>query len=64
MDLRPLRQFLVLADTLHFGRTSDACHVSASTLSRSIASLEATLGVRLFERDNRSVHLTREGRLF
>lgn len=64
MDLRPLRQFLVLADTLHFGRASDACHISASTLSRSIAHLEDTLGVRLFERDNRSVHLTREGQLF
>ncbi|SDM11327.1 transcriptional regulator, LysR family [Modicisalibacter muralis] len=64
MDLRPLRQFLILADTLHFGRTSDACHISASTLSRSIAQLEDALGVRLFERDNRSVQLTREGRLF
>lgn len=64
MDLRPLRHFLMLADTLHFGRASDACHVSPSTLSRTVQQLEDSLGVRLFERDNRTVHLTREGRLF
>lgn len=64
MDLRPLRQFLSLADTLHFGRASDACHISPSTLSRTIQQLEHSLGVLLFERDNRTVSLTRDGRLF
>jgi LysR family positive regulator for ilvC len=64
MDLRPLGQFLTLADTLHFGRASAACHISPSTLSRTVRQLEDDLGVLLFERDNRSVHLTREGRLF
>ena len=64
MDLRPLRHFLTLADTLHFGRASDACHVSPSTLSRTVQQLEDSLGVRLFERDNRTVQLTREGRVF
>src|SRR6056297_1611846 len=64
MDLRPLRHFLALAETLHFGRASDACHVSPSTLSRSLQQLEASLGVRLIERDNRTAYLTREGRLF
>lgn len=64
MDMRPLRHFLALADTLHFGRASDACHISASTLSRSIRQLEETLGVTLFDRDNRHVSLTREGQRF
>ncbi|MEA3252922.1 MAG: HTH-type transcriptional activator IlvY [Pseudomonadota bacterium] len=64
MDLRPLRHFLALAETLHFGRASDACHVSPSTLSRSLRQLETRLGVRLVERDNRTAYLTREGRLF
>ncbi|MDR5867904.1 HTH-type transcriptional activator IlvY [Halomonas koreensis] len=64
MDMRPLRHFLALADTLHFGRASEACHVSPSTLSRSIRQLEASLGVRLFERDNRHVSLTRQGHHF
>ncbi|MBB3143576.1 HTH-type transcriptional activator IlvY [Halomonas organivorans] len=64
MDMRPLRHFLALADTLHFGRASEACHVSPSTLSRSIRQLEDTLGVALFERDNRHVTLTRQGHHF
>ncbi|APE32543.1 transcriptional regulator IlvY [Halomonas aestuarii] len=64
MDMRPLRHFLALADTLHFGRASEACHVSPSTLSRTIRQLEESLGVRLFERDNRHVVLTRQGRTF
>ncbi|MEM9057610.1 MAG: HTH-type transcriptional activator IlvY [Pseudomonadota bacterium] len=64
MDPRTLGQFLTLADTLHFGRASEACHVSPSTLSRVIAQLEDRLGVVLFERDNRSVLLTLEGELF
>jgi LysR family positive regulator for ilvC len=64
MDMRPLRHFLALADTLHFGRASDVCHISPSTLSRSIRQLEETLGVTLFDRDNRHVSLTREGHRF
>ncbi|RTR01444.1 HTH-type transcriptional activator IlvY [Halomonas nitroreducens] len=64
MDMRPLQHFLTLADTLHFGRASEACHVSPSTLSRSIRQLEESLGVRLFERDNRHVVLTRHGQTF
>ena len=64
MDFRPLKQFLALADTLHFGRASELCHVSSSTLSRSIKQLEDQLGVALFERDNRSVVLTQEGAKF
>lgn len=64
MNTRTLRQFVTLADTLHFGRASDACHVSPSALSRSIRQLEEEVGATLFERDNRSVALTREGELF
>lgn len=64
MDFRPLQHFLALAETLHFGRASDTCHVSPSTLSRTIRHLEDSLGVALFERDNRTVRLTREGHLF
>ncbi|WP_373183801.1 HTH-type transcriptional activator IlvY [Halomonas campaniensis] len=64
MDLRPLKHFLALAETLHFGRASEACHVSPSTLSRSIRQLEEALGVALFERDNRHVALTRQGVTF
>ena len=64
MDFRPLKHFLALSDTLHFGRASDLCHISPSTLSRNIKALEESLGVELFERDNRSVTLTEEGKTF
>ncbi len=64
MDTRALKQFINLADSLHFGRASESAHVSPSALSRSIQRLEAELGVALFERSNRSVSLTHEGSLF
>jgi LysR family positive regulator for ilvC len=64
MDSRSLKQFVNLAQGLHFGRASEACHVSPSALSRSIQRLENELGVKLFERNNRRVSLTHAGRLF
>ncbi|MFO1354997.1 MAG: HTH-type transcriptional activator IlvY [Gammaproteobacteria bacterium] len=64
MDIRQLRQFVHLAEVLHFGRASAASHVSPSALSRGIRQLEAELGAVLFERDNRSVTLTRQGETF
>ncbi len=64
MELRSLEMFLALSDTLHFGRASERCHISASALSRHIARLEGTLGIALFERDNRHVALTAQGRQF
>jgi LysR family positive regulator for ilvC len=64
MDLRQLRQFVALAEALHFGRASAATHVSPSALSRGIRQLEDELGAPLFDRDNRSVALTRPGETF
>lgn len=64
MDTRALKQFINLADCLHFGRASETSHVSPSALSRSIQRLENELGVTLFERNNRSVSLTHAGSLF
>jgi len=64
MDTRLLKQFVNLADSLHFGRASEASHVSPSALSRGIRQLEEDLGASLFDRDNRSVALTHAGKLF
>lgn len=64
MDARALKQFIALAESLHFGRASEACHVSPSALSRNIQQLERSVGVRLFDRDNRSVELTHAGDRF
>ncbi|MEH6444903.1 MAG: HTH-type transcriptional activator IlvY [Oceanospirillaceae bacterium] len=64
MDTKNLKLFLNLADTLHFGRASAVSHLSVSALSRNIMQLEDSLGVKLFERDNRSVTLTKAGKDF
>ena len=64
MDARSLKQFVNLADSLHFGRASEASHVSPSALSRSIQRLEDEVGATLFARNNRSVSLTHAGSLF
>jgi len=64
MNIKILKQFLALAESLHFGRASDECHISISALSRNIRQLEDELGVSLFNRDNRTVVLTREGQKF
>ena len=63
-DRKQLEIFVHLASSLHFGRSSDALHLSPSTLSRAIQKLEADVGQRLFERDNRRVSLTPAGRMF
>lgn len=61
MDTRELELFLVLAETLHFGRTGEQLHLSPSAISRSIRRMEDELGQRLLERDKRSVRLTAAG---
>jgi len=62
MDHYALKLFLHLSETLHFGRTSQACHISPSALSRQIQRMEQEVGRKLFERNNRSVTLTTSGR--
>jgi LysR family positive regulator for ilvC len=63
-EIRELRLFLHLAETLNFGRTSLDCHVSPATLTRAIQRLEADLGHRLLDRGPRGVALTAEGLRF
>jgi DNA-binding transcriptional LysR family regulator len=64
IDIRPLRYFVTLAETRHFGRAAARLHLSQPPLSRQLASLEAALGVRLIERSPRSVTLTAAGERF
>jgi LysR family transcriptional regulator, positive regulator for ilvC len=61
MDYDGLRLFLDLSRTLHFLRTSRQAHVSPSALSRAVQRLEREAGVKLLERDRRSVRLTPDG---
>lgn len=59
-----LRDFLSVAKYLNFTSASEACFVSAATLSKHIASLEEELNFKLFNRTTRSVTLTEYGQLF
>jgi LysR family hydrogen peroxide-inducible transcriptional activator len=61
MNLRDLRYLVAVADHLHYGRAAAACNVSQPTLSTQLKKLEEYLGAALFERTNKSVHLTATG---
>ncbi len=64
IDIRQMRYFVTLAETLHFGRAAERLHLSQPPLSRQIAALEKDLGVRLIERHSRQATLTHAGSRF
>jgi DNA-binding transcriptional LysR family regulator len=64
MELRQIRSFLSIAETLHFGRTAELIHLSQPALSLQIRALEEEVGVRLFQRNRRKTTLTAAGVAF
>jgi len=61
VDLELLRTFLELNRTRHFGRAAEALHLTQAAISSRLKSLEAQLGVTLFQRSRREMRLTPEG---
>ena len=64
MNLSHLQYFRELAQVQHYTKAAHNLFISQPTLSHSIASLEDELGVKLFEKNGRTVKLTDDGALF
>mgnify|MGYP000153276063 CR=1 FL=1 len=63
ISLKQLHYALAVEKTLHFKKAAEACSVSQSALSSAINEMEKQLGVSVFERNNKKVIVTSDGKL-
>ncbi|WP_292443402.1 LysR family transcriptional regulator [Mesorhizobium sp.] len=61
MQLRYLKTFTAVANTLNFTRAAEHVHLSQSSVTEQIQALEADLGAKLFDRSRRRLTLTPAG---
>ena len=64
IETRLLRQFVAVAEELHFHKAAQRLHMAQPPLSQAISRLEGKLGFSLFIRDKREVKLTPAGNAF
>lgn len=64
IETRLLRQFVAVAEELHFHKAAQRLHMAQPPLSQAISRLEGKLGFSLFIRDKREVKLTPAGSAF
>lgn len=64
MELRHLRYFCTVAETLNLTAAAERLHMSQPPLSRQIKQLENEVGAELFERSARGLRLTPTGQFF
>lgn len=64
MELRQVRYFVAVARRKHFRQAAEELQLAQPALSQQIQQLERELGVTLFERTSRRVHLTSAGEAF
>lgn len=63
LSLRALQHFSVLVEERHFSRAAARLHLTQSALSRSIQSLEKSLGLELLDRNPGRLQLTQSGQM-
>ncbi len=63
MEIHTLTYFKKVAELQHITRAAEELRVAQPSLSRTIAGLEAELGVRLFQRSGKSIRLNRSGEI-
>lgn len=61
MDLRRLAHLVALDDERHFARAAQRVHLSQPAFSRSIQTIESSLGMQVFDRDGGQVRPTAAG---
>lgn len=61
MEIRHLKYFVKIAETLNFSEAAKALYITQSTLSQQIRQLEQEVDAQLFERNNHNVRLTEAG---
>ncbi|MEC0310903.1 LysR family transcriptional regulator [Paenibacillus lautus] len=64
MELLQLKYFQTAARMQHITKAADYLHISQPALSKMIASLEAELGTKLFDREPKRIRLNHHGALF
>lgn len=64
MEFHQLRYFVAAAEEMSMSRAAERVHVSQPALSRQIALLEEEIGVLLFDRIRKRIHLTEAGGFF
>jgi LysR family hydrogen peroxide-inducible transcriptional activator len=62
ISLKQLHYALAVEKTLHFKKAAELCNVSQSALSTAINELEKHLGTLIFERNNKQVLVTNNGK--
>lgn len=61
MDIRTMTNFLKIAEYENITKAAEELHIAQPHLTRQIQTLEAELGVTLFVREKKRLHITEEG---
>lgn len=61
MNIQQFQYILAVAEHKHFELAAEKCFISQSTLSTMISKFEEELGIKIFDRKKKPVHVTGEG---